>query len=202
MIIAQQILRALLLFFGVVLLIFGLWDLLVPRAHFVNSNPAAGAVIEAPPSSVSVSFTNELDPESRLDVTSTIELLPSGEHEYLDGRSVITRAEIDPGDSSGKTLRAHLRPGLHKGIYWVSWTTRVSGWRTISYGKTVFGIGMKVPEHLTADMGGTVWERNYQYRSRRAALIGGVVLVVLGLFLPRSNTSKRTHSDGSGMFIA
>jgi methionine-rich copper-binding protein CopC len=181
MIITQQIVRALLLFFGLVLLLFGLWDLLVPRAHFVNSNPAAGAVIEAPPSSVTVSFTNKLDPESRIEVTSTIKLLPSEEHEYLDGRSVMTKSEIDPGDASGKTLRAQLRPELHKGLYWVSWTSKVAGWRTASYGKTAFGVGMNVPAHLTEDMDGSVWERNYQYRSRRAALIGGVVLLVLSL---------------------
>jgi methionine-rich copper-binding protein CopC len=183
MIIAQQIFRALALFFGLVLLLFGLWDLLVPRARFVNSNPAAGAVIDVPPSSVAVSFTNKLDPESRINVTSTIELLPSGEHEYLAGGSVITKSEIDPGDASGKTLRAHLRPGLHKGIYWVSWTTKVSGWGSISNGTTVFGVGMKVPEHLTEDMDGATRERNYQHRGRRAALIGGVVMLVLGLFL-------------------
>lgn len=181
MIITQQIYRAVLIFFGIALTLFGVWDLLVQRAHFVNSAPAAGAVVDAPPSTVSVSFTNKLDSESRLDVTSTIELLPSGEHEYLDGRSVITRSEIDPGDSSGKTLRAHLQPGLHKGLYWVSWTSKVAGWRTVSYGKTAFGVGMNVPANLTADMDGTVWERNYQYRSRRAALLGGVILLALAL---------------------
>ena len=181
MIITQQILRGLLLFLGLGLLLFGLWDLLVPRAHFVNSNPAAGAVIEAPPSSVTVSFTNKLAAESRIDVTSTVKLLPSGEREYLYGRSVITKSEIDPGDASGKTLRADLQPGLHKGLYWVSWTSKVAGWRTISYGKTGFGVGMGVPANLTEDMGGTVWERNYDFRGRRAALIGGVVLLVLSL---------------------
>ncbi|HEX6730116.1 MAG TPA: copper resistance protein CopC [Pyrinomonadaceae bacterium] len=183
MMITQQIVRALSIFFGIVLLLFGVWGLLVPRAHFVDSTPAAGGIVDVPPSTVSVSLTNKLDPESRIDVTSTIELLPSGEHEYLDGRSVITRSEIDPGDSSGKTLRAHLQPGLHKGLYWVSWNSKVAGWRTISYGKTVFGVGMNVPADLTEDMGGTVWERNYQHRGRRAALIGGVIMLALGLFL-------------------
>jgi len=183
MIIAQQITRAVLIFFGVVLTLFGLWDLLVPRARFVNSNPPAGVVITDAPSLVTVSFSNKLAAESHMDVTSTVELLPSGETEYLRGGSVVLKSGIDPGDSSGKSLRADLRPGLHKGLYWVSWTTKVAGWRTISYGKTAFGVGMKIPDHLTESMGGVVWERNYQYRSRRATLIGGVVMLALGLAL-------------------
>lgn len=183
MIITQQVLRVLLLFFGLALLLFGLWDLLVPRARFVNSNPPAGAVIDDAPSAVTVSFSNKLAAESRIDVSSTVELLPSGEKEYLRGGSVVLKSGIDPGDPSGKSLRADLQPGLHKGLYWVSWTTKVAGWRTISYGKTAFGVGMEVPDHITEDMGGTTWERTYQYRSRRAALIGGVVLIALGLFL-------------------
>lgn len=181
MIITQQIYCAVLISIGIVLTLFGVWDVAVPRARFVNSNPPAVAVIDDPPPAVTVSFSNRLAPESRIDVTSTIKLLPSGELEYLNGSSVITQSEIDPGDASGKTLRAQLRPALHKGVYWVSWNTKVSGWRTASYGKTAFGVGMKVPDHLTKDMGGTIWERNYQYRSRRAALIGGVVMLALAL---------------------
>lgn len=191
MVITQQLYRVILIFFGVVLFLFGLWDLLVPRARFVNSNPAAGAVVDSPPSAVTVSFTNKLDKGSRLDVTSTIELLPTGETEYLGGGSVVTKSEIDSGDPSGKTLRAQLRPGLHKGLYWVSWNTTAAGWRTIAYGKTAFGVGMNVPQHLTADMGGTVWERNYDFRGRRAALIGGVVMLVLGLALRTSHRFRR-----------
>jgi methionine-rich copper-binding protein CopC len=181
MIITQQIYRAVLIFFGIVLTLFGLWDLVVPRARFVNSNPPAAAVIDDAPSTVTVSFSNRLSPESRIDVTSTIKLLESGELEYLDGSSIITKSEIDPGDASGKTLRAQLRPGLHKGVYWVSWNTKLAGWTTISYGKTLFGVGMKLPDHLTKDMDGVIWERNYQHRSRRATLVGGVVLLVLAL---------------------
>jgi hypothetical protein len=183
MIVTQQLYRVILIFFGVALLLFGLWDLLVPRARFVSSNPQPGAVIVDAPSFVTVSFTNKLNSQSRIDVTSTIELLPSGEQDFLRGGSVMVKSEIDPADPSGRSLRAHLQPGLHKGLYWVNWTTQAAGWRTVSYGKTAFGAGMNVPEHLTKDMNGIVWERNYQYRSRRAALVGGLILVVLALFL-------------------
>jgi methionine-rich copper-binding protein CopC len=182
MIITQQILRVLLVFFGLALLLFGLWDLLIPRARFVNSNPPAGANIAEVPSSVTISFSNKLASGSSMNVSSTIELLPSGEHEYLGGGSVMIKSEIDPTDPSGKTLRAQLRPGLHKGLYWVNWNTKAAGWRTISYGKTAFGVGMKVPDYLTDDMDdGKTRERSYDYRGRRAALLGGVIMLVLGL---------------------
>ena len=181
--IPRQILRILLVLLGVGLFLFGLFDLVVPRAHFVSSNPAPGASIAEVPSFVTVSFSNKLAPQSQIRVTSTIELLPTGEQNTLAGGSVILKSEIDPGDPTGRSMRAQLQPGLHKGLYWVNWTTRATGWGTRSYGKTVFAVGMNVPEHVTSDMNGFVWERNYDFRGRRAALIGGVVMLALGLFL-------------------
>ena len=183
MVVAHQILRGILLFFGVAMTLFGLWDLLVPRARFVNSDPAAGAAVSDVPSAVTVHFNHRLTSDSHLNVSSTVQRLPSGELEYLDGSSVITKSEIDSADNSGQTLRAHLRPGLHEGLYWVSWNTKVRGWGTSSYGKMAFGVGMAVPEHLIKDMDGTVWERNYQHRSRRATLVGGVIMLLLGAFI-------------------
>lgn len=80
-------------------------------------------------------------------------------------------------------MRADLQPGLHKGLYWVSWRTTSAGLRTVTYGKTYFSVGMPVPEGITDDMDGTIWERNYQWRSRRAAIVGGVVMIALGLLM-------------------
>ena len=176
-------LRAPLCFLGLALLLFGLWDLVTPRARFVKSIPPAGASIGDPPAAVTVKFSNKLASESSIEVTSTIKLLPSGEKEYLAGKSVVLKSEIDRGDPTGESIRADLQADLHKGLYWVNWRTTTAGWRTVSYGKTPFGVGMTVPDHLTRDMDGPIWERNYQYRSRRAALVGGVVMLALGLFL-------------------
>ena len=176
------IIRVVLVFFGLALLLFGVWDLVTPRARFVNSNPPPSAIIVLPPSAVTINFSNKLAPESSMDVTSTMELLPSGETEYLDGRSVVMKWGIDPGDPSGKSLRADLRPGLHKGLYWVNWRT-TAGWRSITYGKTPFTVGMPVPDYITRDMDGTIWERTYEWRRRRAAIVGGVVMIALGMFL-------------------
>ncbi|MGI9167927.1 MAG: copper resistance protein CopC [Pyrinomonadaceae bacterium] len=177
------IIRVVLVFFGLALLLFGVWDLVTPRARFVNSNPPPSAIIVLPPSAVTINFSNKLAPESSMDVTSTMELLPSGEPEYLDGRSVVMKWGIDPGDPSGKSLRADLRPGLHKGLYWVNWRTTAAGWRSITYGKTPFTVGMPVPDYITRDMDGTIWERTYEWRRRRAAIVGGVVMIALGMFL-------------------
>jgi hypothetical protein len=43
---------------------------------------------------------------------------------------------------------------------------------------------MPVPDHITRDMMGTVWERTYEQRSRRGALVGGAVMVALAFLLP------------------
>ncbi len=174
------------IFFGVALLLFGLLDLVVPHARFVSSNPPAGAIIAEPPSKVSITFSNRLAPESNMDVTSTIRLLPSGETDHLDGGSVVTSAGIDPVDSTGKSMRANLRPGLHKGLYFVNWRTTTAGWRTVTYGRTAFGVGMVIPDHITRDMSGNIWERTYDWRGRRGAIVGGVVMIGLGLFIWKS----------------
>jgi methionine-rich copper-binding protein CopC len=181
----HTILRVALIIIGLALLLFGLAGLFVPRALFVSSNPAPGSVVAEVPAAVSINFSEKLAAESTIAVTSTIKRLPSGEIEYLGGSSVVTRSGIDPNDASGKTLRADLQPNLHQGLYWVNWRTTAAGWRTVAYGHTVFGVGMPIPEHITKEMEGTKWEHAYQWRSGRATLVGGVILIVLGLLLPR-----------------
>lgn len=184
--------RVLVLFFGTALFLFGVVDLVIPRARFVSSSPPAGSSVADPPAAVTIKFSSKLSPESRIDVVSTIRLSPSGENDYLDGSSVVTKAGLDPSDASGRSLRADLRPGLHKGLYFVNWRTKSAGWRAVTFGKTPFGVGMPVPEYITQDMGGSVWERHYQQRSRRGALIGGALMLALGLLLP---LFKRGHDE-------
>jgi len=112
-----------------------------------------------------------------------VRLSPSGEVDYLDGRSVVISSGLNAGDPSGRSMRAELRPGLHKGLHFVNWRTKSAGWRAITCGKTHFGVGMPVPEYITRDSG-AIWERNYNYRGRRAALIGGVAMIALAVALP------------------
>ena len=177
------ILRVVVVLFGVALLLFGVLDQITPRARLVISNPSAGAIIPEPPSAVILNFSNQLAPESTMDVTSTIRLLASGEMEFLDGSSVILKSGIDPTDAGGKSMRADLRPGLHQGLYWVNWRTTTARWKTVTYGKTYFAVGMPIPQDVTRDMKGTIRERNYQWRSRRSAIVGGVVMIALGFFI-------------------
>jgi methionine-rich copper-binding protein CopC len=175
--------RVLLFVFGAALLLFGGASMLVPRANFVSSTPPAGSTIAEPPTTVIVNFSNKLSPESRIDVVSTIRLSPAGEVEYLKGSSVVISSGLNAGDPSGRSMRAELRPDLHKGLYFVDWRTKSAGWRSITYGKIHFAVGMPAPEYITRD-NGTFWERNYDYRGRRAALIGGVVMIALAFAMP------------------
>lgn len=180
--------RVLLIALGAALLLFGIADLLIPRARFVSSSPQPGSTIAAPPTTVVVRFSNELSPESEIDVVSTVRLLPSGEQDYADGKTVVISSRLDPDDPSRRSMLADLRPGLHHGLYFIKWRTKSAGWRAITYGKTAFGAGTAVPEHITRDMDGSIWERTYQQRSRRGALVGGVVMIALGWFI---NAFKR-----------
>jgi methionine-rich copper-binding protein CopC len=188
------ILRIVVIVFGLALLLFGALDLVIPRAQFVNSNPSAGAIIAEPPPAVILNFSNKLAHESTMDVTSTIRLLPSGEIDYLEERSVVMKSGIDAGDPGGKSMRTDLRPGLQNGLYWVSWRTTTAGWRTVTYGKTYFTVGMPVPEDITDNMNGIIWKRNYQWRGRRAAILGGIVMIALGLLMRVSKEPKAVSS--------
>ena len=178
-----MIVRLITLVIGCALLIFGIGDLLIPRARFVSAEPAAGATIPEVPSSVILYFTNPLSSESTIDVTSTIRLGPNGEPENLHGSSVVLKSGLNSSDAARKSLRADLRPGLHKGLDWISWRTTSERWGTTTYGSSSFAAGMPVPESITRDRRGTFSEQTYQRRSRRAALIGGVIMIALGMYL-------------------
>ena len=178
------IIRILLLFFGSVMLLFGMYQLMVPRASFVNSSPAPGVELAALPESVAVSFSDELAPESTIAVGSTITLSPSGEKVYSDGKKFTARGP-DPGDPQHRTLRVVLEPGLPRGLYWVEWTAVVARGKSKRFGRFCFGAGMPVPADITRDAAGGLWERDYKWRGNRAALLGGVLLLGLGALLPR-----------------
>src|SRR5438128_3666797 len=62
------IIRGLFVLVGSLLLLVGVADLNALRARFVNSQPEAGTAVAAPPTAVTVSFSDELAPESRISV--------------------------------------------------------------------------------------------------------------------------------------
>ena len=178
------IIRGLLLFFGSVMLLFGACDVMAPRARYVTSIPAPGTQIAAVPASVTVSFSDELAPESTIAVASTITLSPSGERVYADGKK-FTAAGPDSSDPQNRTLRAVLEPGLPGGLYWVEWTAVAARGKSRRSGRFSFGAGMPVPPDNRRDEGSALRERDYKWRGTRAALLGGVLLIALGALLPR-----------------
>ncbi len=179
-----QIVRALLLFFGAVMLLFGVWQQLEPRANYVSSSPEPGATLATAPDGVTISFSNELTAESEVSVASTITLSPSGETIYGDGKRFTARG-ANRHDSMGRTLHVDLDPGLPRGLYWVRWTAVAVRGRARRSGRLCYAVGMPVPEHVTRDMPGALDERNYRWREHRATLLSGVLLLALGVFLPQ-----------------
>ena len=178
------IIRVLLFFFGCIMLLFGVYDLVVPRARYVSSSPAPGAELAALPASVTVSFSDELAPESTIGVVSTITLSPSAEKVYSDGKK-FTAAGPDPSDPQHRTLRAALESGLPPGLYWVEWTAVSASGKSKRFGRFCFGAGMPVPPDIRPDGAGALWERDYKWRGNRAALLGGILLIGMGALLPR-----------------
>jgi len=179
----HSISRAVLLFCGSLMLLFGVWHLLVPKAQYSTSNPAPGAVLAVPPQEVSVSFTEQLDSESTITVTSTITLSPSGAQVYSDGEKFASFGP-DATDPQRRTLRVKLDPELPAGLYWVQWKAVAARGKAQRFGTFCFGVGMLVPDHITREMPGAFREHNYQWRRRRAALLGGLLLIALGALLP------------------
>ena len=80
--------RTLLTGVGLIMLVLGLNNLFTGRAHFVNSNPEHSKSLYAPPTAVTVAFSDGLAPESTISVVSTISLKPSGELSYSEGEKV------------------------------------------------------------------------------------------------------------------
>jgi len=177
--------RALLALCGAVLLLFGGWFLLAPRARFAASDPLPGATVSLPPPAVTVRFDSALDPRSTIEVLRTIAVSASGDTSYPGGERVSTGAGLDPADAGRRTLRAALAPGLSTGLYVVRWTALAARGGSERFGTLYFGAGMPVPEHITRDMPGALRERDYQQRGRRSTLLGGVILVALAALLPR-----------------
>lgn len=180
----RPIIRTLLLLMGSGALLFGLWQQLVPRARYVSSSPAAGASLATSPTSIVVRFSNQLNMSSEMAVTSTITLSPSGEPIYGDGPRFSAKGP-DPNDPLRQTMRLDLSPELPRGLYWVQWTTESVRGRARSSGRLCYAVGMTVPDYITRDQPGGLLQHDYKWREHRATLLAGVLLIALGIFLPR-----------------
>jgi len=179
----DRVIRGAALAIGTVLLLFGIGEQLVPRASFDRSNPQPGATLSTPPTSVSVTFNDKLAEESEMSVSSTITLSPLGQAIYGDGQVFRTRGP-DWHDSDHRTLRVVMDQNLAHGLYWVNWTTVAAYGHARSSGRFCYAVGMAVPESLVRDQGG-FYERDYRWRGHRAALLAGILMVVIAVFSPK-----------------
>jgi methionine-rich copper-binding protein CopC len=178
-----QIVRALLLVLGAIMLLFGLWFQFGPRARYTGSSPKPGSVLSESPSNITINFSRELTAESRMTVVSTMTVSPSGEAIHED-RRVSTITGPDTNDAQGQTLRVNVSPELPAGLYWVNWTVFPKSVGVRSYGSFYFVVGMPLPTYLTGDSSGGLHEQHRPGRRQRAVLISGVILLAMGFFIP------------------
>jgi methionine-rich copper-binding protein CopC len=176
--------RFLLIAWGLILAGYGAWDLLKPRGRLVDSSPKPYALLESVPPAVELRLSDALSPASEIEVQSTITVLPSGEREATGGVNVTRSSGLDPRDAERRTLRAELEPGVPGGLFVVRWTAVAAHGGARRFGSYYFGVGMAVPEHIRDEWAGRIYERDYWWRGTRSALAGGVILVLLGIFLP------------------
>jgi methionine-rich copper-binding protein CopC len=174
--------RVLLFAWGGLMLFSGACQLVWPRAHFVDSSPAAGGSLPRPPSTVAVRFDHALDPASTIRVQRAqwADGTPDGSGEPFHRAS-----RLDPGDPEGRTLSAELRADLGVGIYRVDWQAMPASGGGARSGWFYFGVGRGVPDDLAAAAGRPYQERDAGARGRRATLLAGVVLLALASFLPQ-----------------
>jgi methionine-rich copper-binding protein CopC len=171
---------------GVLMLVWSAVDALRTRASYLSSQPAPGASLEAAPSTVRITFRAELDPASSIGLTRLGNGAP-GSGLPLDIAVVRRLASDDP---QRRTLEAIPAP-LSSGLYRVSWHAFPAGGGVPRHGSYSFGIGRPVPVD-TPSSTHSLTDRDADARGRRHTLVGGLLLVVLGGFLPRlSRTPPR-----------
>lgn len=189
--------RILCLSWGLLMLLVGVADLFAPRARYVSSRPEPGSRLTAAPAEIVVTFSGGLHPDSTIRAVCTVSLLPSGEMSYSGGTDVVTESGLNPNDSSYHSLRAVLQTPLPDGLYRVDWTTVAVRGRAERFGSYYFGVGMPVPEHITREMGGVLWEQDASENresSRTAAMVGGVLLIGFAVLLPQLWPQQPRHS--------
>ena len=174
--------RTLLAIFGALML----WAWLAqtctqPLARYVSSDPEPGATLTAAPSTVIVTFSDELGPESTIDVTQAVAVSSSGDTAQRENE-VTAMAGVDANWPT--TLRAALEPGLEDGIYLVEWRVFEPRGNAQRTGSFRFGVGVPVPEGASYQESDEPDERNTHRRRRRAPLVAGLLLIGLAVIIP------------------
>ena len=185
---SNVLLRRMLVGWGSILFLFGACQLLRPKARYIESDPRPGAMLQSPPRTVTVTFSESLSSDSRIGIYPSIVFSALGERSYGPGDLNVVSG-LDPDDSRGRTLRAVLGEGVASGRYRVTWSAIPARGGTSRHGHFDFTAGA-VPDDVTRGMESGLTERDARWRGHRSALIGGVILIALGLVFP---TWPRRH---------
>lgn len=190
--------RAFLICLGLIMSLIGLNDIFRPRAHFISSDPEPGKSLHAAPTAVTVTFSDELAPESTISVVSTVSLKPSGELSYPGGEKVTTSSAIDIYDPQHRSLKAILKLELPNGLYRVDWTAIAAKNKAGKFGSYYYAAGMAVPDHILREGKNSLREEDLHYFFDErgvpaSAVFAGFILVLTGVFW--NYLSRRSPRD-------
>jgi len=178
--------RTFLIGLGLIMSLFGLNDIFTTRACFVSSNPQPGKSIYAPPTAVTVTFSEELTPQSTISVVSTVRLNSSGEPSYSGGEKVSTSSAIDIYDPKHRTLKAILMLEPPSGLYRVDWTAIAAKNEAGRFGSYYYAAGMAIPDHILREGKNSLREEDINYFDEinlpESAVFAGSILVLIGVF--------------------
>jgi methionine-rich copper-binding protein CopC len=178
--------RALLCGFGLILSLLGLNEIFTSRAHFITSNPEPGKSLYAPLTAVTVTFSDELAPESTISIVTTVTLKPSGDLSYSGGEKVSTSSAIDIYDPKHRTLKAILMLEPPNGLYRVDWTAIAAKNKAGRFGSYYYAAGMAIPDHILKEGKNSLQEEDINYFDEinfpESAVFAGLILVLIGVF--------------------
>ena len=153
--------------------------LLMQRSLFVSADPAGGVSLSASPSDVTLTFSDDLSPSSRVAVHRTVTLDGTGQQLFSGGTPVADATGPLALGADRRTLRVRLPEGLPGGLYVVEWTTVRARDSDERHGDLYFGVRMPVPRSIRD--GGASRERDPSEPDRRETLAGGILAILIGL---------------------
>ncbi len=137
------------------------------HAGYESSDPADGAVLDAAPATVSITFTEPPDP-----ALSSVEVLDAG------GTDVV----VGPVSAAGpRTLSVSLPGDLPDGAYTVSWRVVSSADGHSTGGTFAFGIGAAPPASTGSDDEGTVSPTPLSIGAKSAFYAGTMLLLAVAV---------------------
>jgi len=169
----------LLMALGVLMAIPSACGLLMERQLLTATDPAGGVSLASPPSDVTLTFSDDLSPSSRISVHRTVTLDETGRQQHTGGRRVADASGSSALSVDRRSLRVRLPDRLPGGLYVVEWTTVRARDSDERHGDLYFGVRMPVPRSIRD--GGASRERDPSEPDRRETLVGGILAILTGL---------------------